>query len=112
MELKPFDIKVMYIACGAVRSNISSNQATRFSLRADSRYTAFLPNIIQRMNASQTTGALPAEEFARQVVRRVLQRNPPGFMTLGGNAQLFRVLGWLPKAWVMWYLWRLFSRPV
>ncbi|KAJ6575349.1 oxidoreductase [Mycena capillaripes] len=112
MELKPFDIKVMYIAPGSVRSNISSNQAARFrpSLPDTSRYTAFLPNIIQRMNASQGANALPAEEFARQVVRRVLQKNPPSFMTLGGNSTVFTLFRWLPKAWVLWYLWRLYSR--
>jgi short-subunit dehydrogenase len=30
MELKPFNINVMYIAPGSVRSNIASNQASRF----------------------------------------------------------------------------------
>lgn len=30
MELKPFNLRVMYIAPGAVRSNISNNQAALF----------------------------------------------------------------------------------
>ncbi|KAJ7161348.1 oxidoreductase [Mycena crocata] len=110
MELKPFDLRVMYVAPGAIRSNISSNQAQRFSLGENSRYTAFLPNIIQRMNASQSPGSMPADVFARKVVRRALQRNPPQFLTLGGKSTTFTVLRWLPKAWVLWYLWRLYSR--
>jgi len=110
MELKPFDIKVMYIAPGAIRSNISNNQAATFKLPETSRYQQYLPNIIQRMNSSQGPNSLPAEEFARQVVRRVLQKKPPLYMTLGGNARIFKLFAWLPKGFVLWYCWRLFSR--
>jgi hypothetical protein len=84
--------------------------STPRSLPDTSRYTAFLPNIIQRMNASQGPNALSADKFAHQVVRRVLQKNPPRYMTLGGNATAFTLFKWLPKAWVLWYLWRLYSR--
>ncbi|KAJ7786549.1 oxidoreductase [Mycena metata] len=101
MELKPFDIKVMYIAPGATAT---------FKLPETSRYQQYLPNIIQRMNSSQGPNALPAEEFARQVVRRVLQKKPPLYMTLGGNARIFKLFAWLPKGFVLWYCWRLFSR--
>lgn len=80
------------------------------SLPSTSRYTAFLPNILQRLNASQGAGAMPADAFAKVVVRRALQRAPPRFLTLGGNAFTFTVFRWLPKAWVLWYLWRLYSR--
>ncbi|KAJ7246297.1 oxidoreductase [Mycena haematopus] len=110
MELKPFNIKVMYIAPGAVRSNIANNQAARFSLREGSLFTEFLPNIIQRMNGSQGPSSIPAEKFAREVVRRALQKNPPRYMTVGGNATTFKILGWLPRGLVLWYLWRLYSR--
>ncbi|KAJ7897090.1 oxidoreductase [Mycena olivaceomarginata] len=110
MELKPFNINVMYIAPGSVRSNIANNQASRFSLREGSLYTTFLPNIIQRMNASQGANSLPADKFARQVVARVLQKKPPRYLTLGGNSTTFKVFSWLPKAWVLWALWRLYSR--
>ncbi|KAJ7170104.1 oxidoreductase [Mycena filopes] len=110
MELKPFDIKVMYVAPGSVRSNLSNNHATRFTLPESSRYHQFLPNMIQRMNASQGSNSLPAEEFARQVVRRALQKKPPGYMTLGGNARVFKLFAWLPRGLVLWYFWRLYSR--
>jgi len=110
MELKPFNIKVMYISPGAVRSNIANNQAAKFSLRQGSLYTDFLPNIMQRLNASQGPNSLPADKFAREVVKRVLQKDPPRYLTLGGNSTIFTIFGWLPKAWVLWYLWRLYSR--
>ncbi|KAJ7836510.1 hypothetical protein B0H13DRAFT_2288141 [Mycena leptocephala] len=44
--------QLMYIAPRSIRSNISNNQAAWLSLPDTSRYTAFLPNIIHRMNAS------------------------------------------------------------
>ncbi|KAJ7751259.1 oxidoreductase [Mycena maculata] len=110
MELKPFNIRVMYIAPGSVRSNLSDNQAARFSLAPTSLYTTFLPNILQRIHASQGANSLPADAFAKTVVRRVLQKKPPRYMTLGGNSTAFAVFAWLPKGFVLWYLWRLYSR--
>ncbi|KAK7064033.1 NADPH-dependent 1-acyldihydroxyacetone phosphate reductase [Favolaschia claudopus] len=110
MELKPFHIKVMYVAPGAVRSNIANNQAARFSLREGTLYNAFLPNIIQRMNASQGANSMPTDKFARVLVGRILQKNPPRYVTLGGNASIFKIFAWLPKGLVLWYLWRLYSR--
>ncbi|KAF7339276.1 Oxidoreductase [Mycena sanguinolenta] len=76
MELKPFNIKVMYVAPGSVRSNIANNQAAKFSLQPGSLFTEFLPNIIQRMNGSQGPNSMPADKFAREVVRRALQKKP------------------------------------
>ncbi|KAJ7293106.1 oxidoreductase [Mycena rebaudengoi] len=108
MELKPFNISVMYIAPGSVRSNIANN--SRFSLQPGSRYTAFLPNIIQRQNASQGPTSMPADIFAATMVRQVLNKKPPRYLMLGGNTRLFAVLKWLPRSVVLWYMWRLFSR--
>lgn len=65
---------------------------------------------MQRLQASQGANSIPNEVFAKKVVRAALQKNPPSYMTLGGNAFAFKIFGWLPKAWVLWYLWRLYSR--
>ncbi|KAJ6504391.1 oxidoreductase [Mycena vulgaris] len=119
MELKPFNLRVMNVVPGAIRSNIANNQAARFrsaqlpafllpiyiwihaACRRASLYQDFLPNIIQRMNSSQGPNAMPADAFAKEVVRRALQRNPPANMTLGGNSGMFTLFRWLPKAWVL-----------
>ncbi|KAF7339275.1 NADPH-dependent 1-acyldihydroxyacetone phosphate reductase [Mycena sanguinolenta] len=108
MELKPFNIKVMYVAPVSVRSNISNNEAAKFSLPQGSLYSDFLPNIIQRMNSSQAN-SMPAEKFAREVVRRAL-KNPPRSVILGGTATIFKIFGWLPRGFVLWYLWRMYSQ--
>ncbi|KAJ7446425.1 oxidoreductase [Mycena galericulata] len=112
MELKPFNVRVMYVAPGSVRSNLSANQSATYSLPPTSRYTAFLPNILQRLHASQGPAAMPAETFARDVVRRALRASPPGYVILGGHARAFKVFRWLPRALLLWYFWRLYSRRV
>jgi len=109
MELSPFNIRVMNIAPGSVRSNIASN-ATGFSLSSTSRYTDFLPDMVRRMNSSQTRNAMPADQFARKVVGAALSRNPPTHMTVGGSAWVYKLLRWLPHTFVLWFSWRLFSK--
>ncbi|KAF8215981.1 oxidoreductase [Mycena galopus ATCC 62051] len=96
MELKPFNIKVLYVALAR--------------LREGSLFTDFLPNIIQRLNGSQASNSIPTETFARAVVRSALQKKPPRYLTLGGNSKTFKVLEWLPRGFVLWYMWRLYSR--
>ncbi|KAK7463886.1 NADPH-dependent 1-acyl dihydroxyacetone phosphate reductase [Stygiomarasmius scandens] len=110
MECKPFNIRVMNVAPGSVRSNISKNHEGRFRLPENSLYTAFLPNIIMRLNASQTQRTMSAESFAKLVVSRALSRDPPLHLTGGGNSFIFQIFKWLPRTWVLWYLWRLYSK--
>ncbi|KAJ7631185.1 oxidoreductase [Roridomyces roridus] len=110
MEFKPFGVRVLHVAPGAVKSNIANNQEKLFSLPSTSMYRQFLPNMIQRMHSSQGPNSIPADKFAKVVVKAALKKNPPGYLTLGGNAFIFKVFGYLPKAWVLWYLWRLYSR--
>jgi len=110
MECKPFNISVLLVAPGAVKSNISNNQASRFSLPSDSLYKSFLHNIIERLHLSQTSNAMPSKAFAKEVVTKALRRNPPSYMTLGGNSSLFSFVKYLPRTWVFWLLWRRFSK--
>jgi 1-acylglycerone phosphate reductase len=111
MECSPFNIKVMHVAPGGVESNISKNAATQFiSLSPESLYTEYLPDIIRRLNVSQEPGKMPGKEFARRVVSRALRKEPPRFYTLAKNSTAFEIMKWLPRAWVLWYMWRLFSK--
>lgn len=112
MECRPFNVRVMLISPGGIRSNISANQASRLVLPDDTLYKKYLPNIIARMHASQTPNSMPAEEFARRVVYAALSREPPRYMTLGENSLMIAILRWLPRTFVLWTIWRRFSRPV
>jgi len=112
MECKPFNISVFHVAPGGIQSNLSANGSSRFSLPDTSLYTAFLPNIVQRIHASQAAGSMPTDVFAKQVVMNALRRNPPSYLSTGSNATLFAIFKWLPKAWVLWLMWKVYSKKL
>lgn len=109
MELKPFNISVLHVAPGSVKSNIASNGIARFAPAPDTLYSNFLSFIINRAQASQGPYSLPSKDFAQQVVSNVLRRNPPRYMSIGGHTWLFACLKWLPRGAVLAYMWRFFS---
>jgi NAD(P)-dependent dehydrogenase (short-subunit alcohol dehydrogenase family) len=104
MECKPFGVKVMLIAPGSVRSNISANQAATLELPSTSIYKSYFDRVYERMYASQGKGSMPTNEFAQRVVAKALSPNPPGYMTLGGGSRLFAFLQWLPRQLVIWII--------
>jgi len=112
MECKPFNISVMHVAPGAIKSNIAANESSRFSLPADSLYSAYLPNILERIHTSQSKKSTPTSEFARGVVSQAMKRKPPGYMALGTYTFLFKIFKWLPRSWVFWILWRMYSKKL
>ena len=110
MELKPFNISVLHVAPGAVKSNISSAGISRFALAPDTLYSDFISFIHKRIYASQGPHSMPTEDFARQVVTNALKKKPPRYMLIGGNSHIFALLKWLPRGLVLYYMWRLFSK--
>lgn len=112
MECKPLNISVLHVAPGAVRSNISSNAASRFTLSPDSLYSDYLPNIMQRIYASQGPQSMPSDDFAKQVVSKALQKSPPRYLSIGGHAWLFYIFKWLPRGFVLYLMWKQYSRKV
>jgi len=109
MELKPFNISVLHVAPGAVKSNISSNSSSRFTLAADTLYSDYFSNIIKRMNTSQGPGSMPTKDFAQQVVSKALQKKPPRYMSIGGHSRILALFKWLPRGFVLYYMWRMYS---
>ncbi|PBK76720.1 oxidoreductase [Armillaria solidipes] len=110
MECRPLGINVMHVAPGSVTSNFAKNQEKWFTLPVNSLYTAFLPNIMERMHASQTKSSMSNEEFSKRIVDQALAKPPPSYISVGGNAFLFWVFKWLPRTWVLGLLWRLYSK--
>lgn len=110
MECRPLNIDVMLVAPGAVQSNIAKNQEAVFKLPPDSLYIDYLPNILNRLHASQAPNRMSTDAFAKLVVTKALQKQPPIYLTAGGNSTLFALLRWFPRAWVLFIMWRRFSR--
>ncbi|KAI0364901.1 oxidoreductase [Pilatotrama ljubarskyi] len=113
MECTPFNVSVVSVTTGAVRSNLATNRLATFrGLPADSLYQRFLPNILQRISMSQGSDTMPAEEYAQRVVAKTLLEKPPRSLLLGGKSWWYMVLAWLPRTFILRMMWRRFSRSV
>ncbi|KAI6019210.1 hypothetical protein EDC04DRAFT_2901846 [Pisolithus marmoratus] len=101
MELKPFGIKVMLIAPGGVKSNISKNQALTFKLSPTSHYVEYEDRLIERMNLAARKDSTPTDVFAREVVANALATCPPPYLSLGSNTWKVYISQWLPRQYVL-----------
>ncbi|KDQ63326.1 hypothetical protein JAAARDRAFT_53550 [Jaapia argillacea MUCL 33604] len=110
MECKPLNVDVMLVAPGGVKSNLPTNAAPVFGLPPQSLYKSFIDQIIARMHASQSSGSMPTDKFAQAIVSKALSTKPPLYFSLGANAGLFGFLRWLPRGWVLGFLWKRLSR--
>ncbi|KAI6026926.1 hypothetical protein BKA83DRAFT_4249178 [Pisolithus microcarpus] len=101
MELRPFGIKVMLVAPGGVKSNISKNQALTFKLPPTSHYTEYEERLIERMNLAANKDSMPTDAFAREVVANALATSPPPYISLGWNTWKVYISQWLPRQYVL-----------
>ena len=106
MECRPFNIKVLLVAPGGVKSNISANQT--YEPPPDTLYAGFMDRVLARRDISQSS-PMPTDVFAKRVVSKALAPTPPSYMTLGKNAVLFWFLTWLPRHWLLSILWKRFG---
>ncbi|KAF8640534.1 hypothetical protein AX17_000196 [Amanita inopinata Kibby_2008] len=112
MECKPLGISVLHVAPGSVKSNIADNAAERYSIPPDSLYKSYLPNIMYRIYISQGSQSMPTRDFAKAVVTKALRTHPPTYMMSGGFTGLFALLKWLPRTFVLFLVWKLYSREM
>ncbi|KAI0800692.1 NAD-P-binding protein [Fomes fomentarius] len=106
MECKPFSIDVVLVAPGGVKSNIAANQASTISLPPDSLYIDYIDAILRKLHSSQTNRPMPTEVFAERTVGAVLKRPPQRYFSIGTSSRWFQFYKWLPRGWVLSYLWR------
>jgi 1-acylglycerone phosphate reductase len=106
MECRPFNIKVLLVAPGGVRSNISANQS--YNPAPNTLYAKYMDKVMGRLKMSQHS-PMATDVFARQVVSKALAPRPPSYMTLGRGSVLFRFLTWLPRAFILSLLWKRFG---
>jgi short-subunit dehydrogenase len=113
MELRPFNIGVMYVAAGGVRSNIVKNQMPSLIVPGkenNSLYTDFASDVVERMEASQSKGAMGTSDFARVVVKKILMKKPKWYISEGKNSIMFKIVKALPRKLVLNQMWKGFSR--
>ncbi|EKM54429.1 uncharacterized protein PHACADRAFT_97197 [Phanerochaete carnosa HHB-10118-sp] len=111
MECKPFDINVVLLTPGAVKSNIADKALTSgLNMPDDSLYKSYEPQIVSRILTSQGPQSMPTDEFARRTADATLAAKPPRSIMIGGNTTVWKTFAWFPKTWVLNLLWKWFLK--
>ncbi|KAJ2402780.1 hypothetical protein GGI23_000460 [Coemansia sp. RSA 2559] len=97
VELAPFNINVVVLAPGGIASNLAATIDPR--LAPGSRYKSVESEIIGRASLSDPGKAMPADEFAKSVVPRMLAKKPAAYISCGKSTMLVLVLSYCPT-WV------------
>jgi NAD(P)-dependent dehydrogenase (short-subunit alcohol dehydrogenase family) len=97
MEVSPFGIDVVVVQPGGVRSSISESGARGLERyrASSSRYHRCYAGIEKRAWASQDN-AMPAEDFARELVAQMLATPAPRLIRLGAGMDVLPRLAELP----------------
>ncbi|KAJ7455826.1 hypothetical protein FB451DRAFT_1354036 [Mycena latifolia] len=107
MECEITNVKVVLVAPGSIRSNISVKSA--YTVPEDSFYKALEKQIKHAMYLSQTKeyGVMDTDKFASTVVGKVASPNPPQYLTLGGFTTQWWILKWLRRTTAEAIIWSL-----
>lgn len=96
MELKPLGIDVITVQPGGIQSAFGDNAGNQVSLSATSLFAPIREGVMARANESQS-GAMPAHQFAAELVAKVLSPQCPAVIRLGPKSTLMPILKqWLP----------------
>lgn len=104
MELTPFGIDVITVQPGKVTSNVRERARELVILPADSLYVPYIEHMENRARFSEQ-GAMPASDFAEQMIAALLSRVAPFVIRLGPlSVRMPWLQRWLPR--------RLFDRGI
>ena len=91
-----FGISVVDVRAGAVATDFAAAADRTVDRYHGTLYREHLVGLRQRAAMSKNL-AMPADEFARRVVRQISRPDPPAVIRLGGGARLVPALSRLPK---------------
>lgn len=94
----PFNVNVLNICTGGVKTNLSPNSITRWDLKLPST-SVYMPieQFFKKRQGYSNANAIPAEEYARQVVRSVDGARGSGWIWRGYFARMcwfLSTFGW------------------
>ncbi|KZT40460.1 NAD(P)-binding protein [Sistotremastrum suecicum HHB10207 ss-3] len=89
IELKPFNIDVVTIVTGAVKSRLMSNNET--TLPESSLYSS-MRDLFQERRTKDTDEATPTDTYARDVVSKTLKSRPSAYIWSGKFSSLIWLL--------------------
>ncbi|XP_075499790.1 LOW QUALITY PROTEIN: short-chain dehydrogenase virD-like [Primulina tabacum] len=99
VELKPFNIDVVLVLPGAIKSNFGGNSSDGLRDQEWKIYNIFKNDIEERAKASQEGKSTDATVFARHVISKIMDSSPPKEIIHGHMTGLFSFLSWSPL-WV------------
>jgi NAD(P)-dependent dehydrogenase (short-subunit alcohol dehydrogenase family) len=95
IEMKPFDVKVVNLITGAVRTKFFENQPT-VTLPSTTIYAPVKSRLEHVMTGAEITHKMDIDVFARRVVGDLLKTNPSTRVWRGGNTTLTWIFTFLP----------------
>ena len=101
LELQPFDISVVELKTGGVKTNIAKNvQAKGPELPSGSIYTPAKEQVEKalRVEYFESMG-VPPEQWAKEVVGDLLRKVPPPVIWRGESAFAARIGSFFPHGW-------------
>lgn len=100
MELAPFDVKVMHVITGSVKSNFSNAAMAHSPTMPDSSHYAPISDQVEaraKMSQNPATVITP-DSYARGVCEAALSPTPPDTLLAGGKVGKFHFYGqWMPR---------------
>lgn len=108
MECAPLNIDVVLVAPGIVKSSIALKAISNIPATSTTGlYSDYISSMGTTLAASFGRTAMETDTFARQVVDAVLgPAKPPRYLTIAPLAKTWNLFEWLPRAWVLQYVWR------
>lgn len=95
LELEPFNIKVINLMTGSVRSTFHDNAPTA-TLPPTSLYNVAKETVEKAMSGANAANGSDPDAWADQVVKDLSKRNPPYWVWQGKFALLVRIASHLP----------------
>ncbi|KAI1125563.1 hypothetical protein F5Y10DRAFT_227619 [Nemania abortiva] len=95
LELSPFDIKVINLMTGGVRSTFHSN-APDATLPPNSLYNLAKEPVEKTMSGADAVNGSDPEKWADEVAKELSKRNPPHWVWKGKFSTIVRVASHLP----------------
>ena len=101
MELQPFDIPVVELRTGGVKTNVVKNlQAKEHKLPDGSIYTPAKEQVEKALQVEYFEGmGITAEQWAKEVVADLLKTTPSSVIWRGESAVLARIGSFFPHGW-------------